>query len=491
MKTRLISFALALLFAAGLMTCAAVTLHDSRDDLEVRETVLSGSRDAASGLSAEFFLRAGELNWDAAIELGADTLEPSAQFTRGGDSEGEIAAHMRRPQVRVALEDMGESVFAFYPVSEFMLEMDSEEFRPVRDVLSRTSPGQCRAESLPLSDYRDTLAWRFEESVDYYATHYDNLPAADKAAFDKLFPVPVLPEYYLRVTVARDSEGGVAMYDISPASGYEEPTVLSYPSETGTSPSTSVDEPWDIDYSPSVGVTSEAGLWIYPYAKDSQGRCLVGYPSGQGIYFLPRLTSGNDALALSHEPHAVLVPRAKLFYETTEEPVSMRLSETGDRIELITTDGGDLRFTLLDASTGAELSAVTIPWSGGSPTIVTDGDLTLLLDPEGPFALLSGESGAAKILLSGEIDAWWSVTGRRELEAASIAWDGERLAISDPGRGLVAVVDDEGIKYLASFDMSPMWNGRPQDVENILYDPYRVSAYLDPSHSQPLKIWWE
>lgn len=477
MKRYLIGFSLLLCFAAGLLVWTSVSVNSRRDQVEVRETVIYGDRSAARGLTVGFrsaSFSGQRLRWNTVFTLGEGELRPETEFAYV--KKWNYAWDWSwRAQMLPASWNFSGSNWLFDSPNQRLMNM----LLPAQGVAARTQVGETRTEVVSLADYYQYFPLTLSASWRYHSYFMDE---GDAVLLGRIFRLPVLPEYYVQVSVTRWGENEADRFYRSAETGaYAEPVIVPA-SADHTAEAPYVEGSWSDGWTLSMpAVPAENGVYVYPSCRTEDGEELFEYPDGPGVYFIPMGLEQGAA-----EPGWLALRRTRLFYPTNGQPLDMYLSEDGGSLLLYTRENERLVLTCLDSVTGEARQVLDLLDMTDTDLLVTkvlDG-LYLAVLENGDLALVEERDGQCRALLTSRIDLDLEVRlGSRDLglrhlifENTAMAWDGQRLALADCYSELVAVIDSTGLRFLAQYDYSPRWDGRGS---------YNIYEKL------PMTVWFE
>lgn len=497
MKRYLIGFSLLLVLASGLLVGTSLAVNSRRDRVEVREEVLLGSREAAEGLTVGLRMRNYRygLTWHTRFTIGAGDVEPETDFTYGTSTETHWD-QLLDDRSRLDLEMWGHSGSTNgAPGFDFSDWLEA----PAQDVAARTDAGQQRTELVPLADYYDSFPWilysreilmRYvsaseeehmspQQAEDLQNTVQSTVEAVSRQLAE-LFWVPVEPDDYLSVTIGKDDEGNIVDYDMSLVAGPQEPVTSPMPDSGADEGQPARPESrWHRFSEFFCLADTEAGLWIYPSVRTEDGRELVEYRDGPGVYLLPRISA--EKLQASNDnmdPDGLDLGEARLAYATDAAPLYLRASPDGSRLLLWTRKDGRLSLTVIDTRTcQAERVTDLLPMEA-------EQDMTCRLMEQNGLYLLTMWNGDTVLAAEAEhgYDAvLWTHLDPEQIGTAvgddavmiwdlfhsglglDLAWDGERLAVcgrhAQNPQWIVVVADETGLRFMGRYDYSPLWDG--------------------------------
>lgn len=461
MRKLAVFFAVFVLSLALLVT-VSVRLLRSQTDVEVREVVLSGSRDAARGLTVDFTatVQSGRmLAFDTRLPLVGGALAPETDFTYGYyardyDLYGRLSLALR--DFDITMSRVGGDGDILSGVLSGSVSVNDGQLDPVtvnvaRDVAARTDPGTVRTECVPLRGYINAFGWTFKGGF------FVRNSLAGEAKLSRLFHVEVPEDCCLQVRISKNEQGDVV---------YIATGVVLDRRETQTAPFTGIEALPPLD-TESLSVDTGAftaegdgGVWVYPSLRDGEGREHIDYALGPGLTFLPFTDSSRIDIQMND---------VRLVYPTDEEPIRVTLDS--GVVELVTRAGEDYVLTAVDEGTGEVLTRETLFENVPAQTrlrlqMVEKDDLHLYVLWDGRFALTEARRG---VVFTGRLDAereytiWGDTHNMVSLineRMTDFTWDGTRLAITHGNYQEVAVFDETGLIYHAFLDYSPVWNAR-------------------------------
>lgn len=439
----------------ALLITVSVRLLRSQTDVEVREEVLYGSRDAARGLTVDFTAQVQSgvmLAFDTRLSLAGGDLAPETDFTYGYKYARDYSLY---DPLSLALRSYDNHIsgrwalLADSPSVTFSSRGDPVAMTAARDVAARTDPGTFRTECIPLRSYTDAFSWTFAGGI------FVRNSLAGEAKLSSLFHVEVPENCYLQVRIAKSEQGDVV--DLTTGIVFDR-------GEARTAPFTGIDALPPLD-SESLSVDTGAftaggdgGVWVYPSLRDGEGREHIDYALGPGLTFLPLTDSSQMDIDMSG---------VRVVYPTDEEPIRVTLDS--GVVELVTRAGEDYVLTAVDEDTGEVLTRETLFENVPAETrleVVEQDGLRLYVLRDGRFALTEARRG---VVFTGRLDVErkYTICGDTHTMADLInermtdfAWDGTRLAITHGNYREVVVFDATGLIYHAFLDYSPVWNAR-------------------------------
>lgn len=474
MKRYYAGFGLLLALAAGLLVWTSLFMNSRRDQVEVREEVFYGGREAAEGLTVGYRMENDykrTLTWYTRFTLGEGEIAPETDF----------AYKPERP------EGYWDRLFTFSSSLTLQLwgygvgdlsggGIDIETYRPRRlyapvlDVARRANAGERRTETVSLADYYDRFLWDFADGQTGYT---DERLERINETVGEWFRLPVLRSYYLRVSVAKNSAGVITSMSVNPAEGPRETVVERL--EDGDAHVVEGAEP--AGWSESLAdrqfcvADGEEGIYLYPSVRNEAGEELIEYKDGPGVYLLPRMTVDSRQVAAgSAMPGDLDLAGMRLLYATDAEPLYMREGADGESLLLYGREAGRLTLTVIDTGTGRarqKLDLLDMEGRSIAATIDRDGLLLTVLD-SGELVLVREKDGACETVLRTRVDPDFGfqfhgydyiLSGIFSEQYVDLAWDGTRLAVSNWSYQTVLVADEAGMDFLARYDYSPLWDG--------------------------------
>lgn len=480
MKKTFALFLLCLLLGVSGVAAANLSIHNTRDQVEVTVQTPQGDPAAAEGLTATQTSCTSfeDLVWNLTIPLGAPAATetkfhiasdeddnslygldtepfalsigtPCAEISLGGHNTKEDLKHMGNPDI-----------LCIYPL--------------VMALADRTPDGTTHRETFTAADYMDYYPIRYAEfhgartGFLFYLNEnvdvYDGLNPISQAMQD-FFRVPIDPEDQWELSMTKDSDGSITDISVNPNSA------------TG-------------DYYTCSAVGKDALYFSF-------SRCNL--PGGNGIYRmnLQTLKTGEPAADVGTLTNAFPLP---------EETVVLTLSLTPDGSTLLLTSstGDDCTLTVLDAQTMAVRQVLPIPCAPMEMESYDEGitefpvwDLQTALCRE-DFLFLTGGHTTHLFTLQpdGTCDHIFSADTPDRLIESDIArmtgcWNGEKLAVGTctpySETGLILFVFDRAGTplYTARYDTS-LNHVNPKTEGNSFYGR---QVYVSPENM--LTLWWE
>ncbi len=478
---KLAVFFTALVLSLALLVTAGVRLLRSQTEVEVREVVFSGSRDAAHGLTVDLTATVQPwrlLAFDIRLPLAEGALAPETdfvydpEFVWNYDWDRNLALTLRSFGMSVSsMDDVDLLDGSGVTVNTYGDDID---MTVAGDVAARTDPGTVRTEWVPLRNYMDAFTWTYAGS----RLGVMETILANDAKLSRLFYLEVPENCCLQVRIAKTARGAVVNIQTGIVFDREETKVEPFESEKQSFISTA--EGLSVD-GLALTAQGDGGVWAYPSVRDSEGREQIDYALGPGLTFIP-FRSENYNIDMEH---------VRVVYPTDEEP--LRVTLDGGVVELVTRAGEDYALTAVDEESKEVLSRVTlfenVP-AGTRLEVVEQDDLRLYVVDDGRFVLTKARRG---VVLTGRLDTEreYAACGYTHTMLALIsedmtdlAWDGTRLAIAHGNYQEVAVYDAAGLLYHAFLDYSPIWNARhPLSTHG--------DAYPDRYKAHPMRVSFE
>ena len=434
MKRTLTAFALVFLAVCAGAAAAGAGVFSAREDVRVAQTAVYGDASAANGLTVTAVTQyADERFWETVCTPGDDfSCAARYSFSQTGET-----AEPREPSEYLRLS------------TGLRLGLDNDVQGGIsdayRDLFEETAPGTESERVVRLADYYDyypiSVSFSLGGVSDEYgeeALRHDALGEREGAFLEALnayFRIPVLEEETVRISIGKDTRGNVA--------------------STGSG-STDADS-----YAMTcLSAVRDGVCWFAFDAHTFEGKLVDTslLPGGFGVYRLTFAPDGEGGLAFG--------PVETLCSLDPEDSVlGLTLSGDGSRLLVHEDSGGDYRILAVDTKTGETRQDERLPdffesswlnlregdgvlavWTGLSRLAVVetapDGsfrfalDAALYPDPENPLFSMADST-------------------------LSLAFDGERLAVSGPLTGayshvktadfFVAVYEGDGLKYYGEY----------------------------------------
>ena len=393
---------LALLLAAALMgLCAAHSwLNGSGEAVTLTRTDRAGDPSALEGLALTLrYQRRYSLFWTVRAALGGEAEarpETAVRFMQSDQPP-------QSGQQTEYLELMPQVDFGVGSSGELSLTEDSQgQERLVREVASRTGPGETRTETLryadyyaayPLQAYLRLNEWAVlagEEETDLF--WYEELLGP---ALAESFAFPVGPDHQVEVTAAKDDSGAVRELSVFTLKGGPDVRTVS-------------------------AVTAEACYFTFAGSLKPQN---VDF----GLYRLP-LTRGEERTTVFPDQVSLAFP-----LDPAAEPLLLSEDPEAKRLLLLTRREEDCLLTVLDGETLAELQSLTLPLS--AQTLETEAhwqDGCLLLRVDDGLALLERTADGYHLALTAALGRDFPRLSDQP-ERFDFHWDGARLAVAALG----------------------------------------------------------
>lgn len=458
MRKSLIITLLLLILSLGGIYAAHAGVNINKDEVILNETILYGDKSAAEGLVIDVGTHYNNhLFWSTVYEIG---IQPQIDTRFRFSQKREDQQHERRYfGVEFGISDSG----GFSASAGIDLDNDRDfvgsyfySMRDIyKDVASRTGSGKNRKERLYFKDYYDF--YPFVASIDLPGYHWDMYREFETYESDQIrqdrskspsrlmrdyFPIPVLDDHRLEVSISKNDEGLVTDIDISPVDGS------------------------GISLWAASTVTEDACFFTFN-SRNYNGRLLdtSHIPDGYGLYRLPYIKGEGE------NDTRILPEQMKMVYalDPQVEIVDLSVTEDKDRLLLMTREDGAYYLTILDAVTAQELQKLRVVecdedvylWTFYFERFIagfaSDGRLTVVEETD------NGEYQWVFTVDTPSSDA----LGGPSTSKAAMSWDGERLAVAEPqleedgGYGRyekcgfnLSVYDETGLLYAGKYDSS-------------------------------------
>ena len=378
MKKAFLCFLLVFVLVFAGAAVAAMSLHQSRDQVTVTTITQVGDPAAVQGLTARQTVGCGGyLQWDLSIPLD----RPETSSTRFSYASRYHVIDDYEPD-GIWIVPADNAAFFYTGVTLDSLADDSSPVQTLlaplfRSVAEKTQPGCRYTEDVRLKDYTDIyplqvsfdgyygsdLPWqaRYQKAPSWYSID-DSL----RQALQTFFSFPVPQEEIWAITVEKDENGAI--------------TELNYESKT----------------SPSI-ILNTSAVWsdtdLY-FAFDQHSYGLPSFhqvPGGYGVYHLS-ITPEEDTVYLELDSLETLV-------SLPEGSMVLDLALSGDESSLLLTYGlgPDTFFLVLDPETGEARQSFSVP---ARPAGTVE---TATLDSEGnPQGTYTSPYWSTESILSGE-----------------------------------------------------------------------------------------
>ena len=478
MKGRLWVLLALLPVSVAVLVMAHVTLNETKDKVALQETVLTGDRSAAAGITIKERVESenGRLLWETAFSPETETLAPETEFSFCLNPPREEYVWESEVYMEVAGSNFGIG-------SSHDIDLEDPGYGdlsvmrlPVADVASRTPAGEERKEVLRLRDYYEYYPIQLDI---FYRPSGDNMGSFSFSALDEEGAVGKLAEYFaievpenhqVEITTYRDEAGNLLDIDCRSFDG--DPRIW-----------------WET-------VLGEEGVFVCVTVSDWQTgepMDLVRCADGQGIWFIPFGVDPTRVEGVGYD--MVDLDGIRLVYPmeiNNGDRVSMLLSEDGSALLIYTLQEGVLHLSVLDTETWEVRQELDLlrteeekPYIRN--VLVQDG-LQVVLLGDLQFALLTESGGVYTPELTGQLEEEW---GKYMNDFSRLLWDGERLAWLDYSTRdydedavynrtmlvYLAVCDESGVTFAVRYDNS------------IFRDPAAIKEYCYyPDGRQPLSL---
>ncbi len=364
MRKSLILTLLLLILAAGSFGYIHGSVDASKDAVVIDETVLYGDKVIAEGIKVDLSTHCDyRLFWDTLYTVG-EKPEISTTFTF---SQAQLQPKQIKPPVfNIYLDDMLSGGGA----SGYNIDMEAETIPlPVRDVATRTKPGEKHTETVYIKDYYDFYPIRVDfEWPSGFAVNQDTLNL-----FAGYFKIPVYPKHQVEVSVEKNAAGNVHSIEHSPL--------------------------WETEvYSHATSVVTDSHCFFTFACATVDGQLLdtSHIPGGYGIYRFPRYTQSGVHILTADELQTVFpldAERARV--------IALETSQDKTKLLLVTSEDGDYMLTVIDAVTMTELQKLRImhmdkeagPWGLWLRGFYVYEDFIVPISSDSRFALLPLDVG--------------------------------------------------------------------------------------------------
>lgn len=347
--------ALALLGTAGLVYAHRAVAATS-ETVEMGETVLCGDSAAARGIKARVPVYAAEhLFWDTEMETPSDSA-PVTEFRYSAAREYPDGGRVYSGLIVNTMTNMGAG-------GNFGKDFDFDEGYDgyvdryyavygelLRDVASRTAPGEEHSEYVELTDWVDWLPLKFDFELPGFIYVYDN--GEESIETNRGFTEPLgqrLAEYFriplpgpapLKVSVGRNVDGDIVDWNIN--SVYR---------DEGDADGESVNT-WDgLDVGCQSTVTDDACYFVFDVWSSERGTGRVDFsalPGGRGVYRLPigtgEYTNTNGSFSADEATRLFLDDIETVLPVADDEEIEL-LDSDGERLLLFTAENDKLYLT--------------------------------------------------------------------------------------------------------------------------------------------------
>lgn len=441
MRKSLILVLVLLIIALPVPIVAHMQVNAERESVDITETTLRGSLDAAKGITIGYNVQySNKLFWYTDIAIG-DELETNTRFefhqggghnrvTRG--SYTPYGVHVTVPSFSIGMS--GDDLLEYIEDS-----MADVLYLPILDVASRTPENETHTETVYVKDYYDyyPLTFDFDFSADNGTADYE--AAQEKAA--EIFKIPVRDDHRMTVTV---SKYGDSVYEIETDSG-------------------------DFYlYVESAGVVTEDGAYfiLSVYDNYEAGRMESG-GLPYGVYYLPfHQTEETVTYGTRTELVTMIEPEFENIATALELPegqtaVDLRWDYEENSIMTVVMEEDACKLVTMNPDTHEKIQEFELLPAGDTQyweMQVCEG-YTLIYLQNGDFALLTEKSpGEFEIEFTGSLAEDETIWGYTYSELIT-AYDGERLVVAPSadsywGGALniyVSVYDDTGLIYAGQF----------------------------------------
>ena len=486
MKKAFLVFSLCLVLALAGLTAGVVSLHDSRDDVEVILTTRAGDPIHAQGLTAWQTVRHAEhLFWDLAIPL--DT--PEETNTRYTFSARDMEWNSYTEDPLTLSTHISSYHFLDGPnttVTEKMVQYDPA-FVPLLPLLNLmaegTDPGQTSTETIHPGDYMDSFPYevycslpdtllRYDETLSELTDQEQRIPRF----FQEAFPLDFPEDEIWTVTVKKRNTG--YLEEVSYDSG----------STTGQLYliSTNSDQ--------AVFLAIAQDTWPAPdYSR---------FPQGNGVYRMEMTHEGEDESFLEVQTLTNIFP-------LPNEAMVLDLTLDGAGSLLVTWyDAGDYTCTILDEDTLEPLDTISLFHQERSEAevIVYDGmtdqeyayatwayvelraipkeNCILFLGLDHFWLFLPTEEGWQEQFSAPLTEEFWYASDLR----MDAAWNGEKLAMGSAdgwtsGLDLWVYAGTGDLLFQGHYDTSLTHH---PDMEG-----YNYSSNVFPMEGKELELHWK
>ena len=489
MKKAFVVFSLCLVLVLAGLTAAAVTLHDSRDDVEVTLTTLAGDPVQAQGLTARQQARFSDhLLWDLTIPAH-DPVLAETDFSYSAKSL-EWTVHEETPLSLYTSDASHHYTDGPHttPTEELLREDPalSQLVPLLEEIAAQTQPGKSFSKTIHPGEYLDTVPYSVYASLPNTALRYDEntLDHHDTEGviprfFQETFPLEFTPEEVWTVTVEKRTTGYIEQ--------------VSYSSD---GPTAQVDLITDYN-DQALYLALGQNTWPQPdYDK---------FPQGNGVYRMDITQDEKQELAYME------VQSLTNIFPIPNEAMVLDLTLDGAGSLLVTWyDDGDYLCTILDTETLKPRETFPIfhqPWkvsevivcdnySGQEYSYETRSYVELRAIPKEDYILFLGETQFWLFTrtgegwnqqLSGRLDDF-QVLWHSSPQRVEAAWNGEKLALAcaDPWTtGLTLWVYDGTGELL----FNGTYETSLTDIPNT--EGYRYSGSVELMDDKELILGWE
>ena len=458
MRKSLIVTLLLLILASASFGYIHASVDKSKDAVTIDETVLYGDKSIAEGITVDLNTHCDyRLFWDTRYIIG-EKPEMSTNFTF---SQAQRQPERIGPTFNISLDGM----FNRWGASGSNWDLSAETFPlPVRDVASRTKPGENRTESVYVKDYYDfyPISVEFEWPTGFAVNEDTNDLFAD------YFRIPAHPEHQIEIDVEKSAVGGAYQIGVSSV----QDSVYSHATSTVT--------------------TSHCFFTFACYTTDGRLLDTSNVPGGYGIYRFPRHTGRGVHVLRANELQTVfsLDERARV--------VTLKTSKDESKLLLVTSEGKDYMLTVIDAATLVELQKLRImradtesgPWGPLLRNLYVYEDFIVPVSGDNRFALLTLNAASNyEVQFEASFD---KVEELKYVFSSELAMDysGEKLVVAAFQDGYylprnhcsfyLAVYDNTGLAYAGHYQHN-------LDKSQMDYYPY----ICRPLEGAPLRVTWD
>ena len=480
MRKSLILAFLLLILSAAVIGGAYDLVDQSKETVEIGETVLVGDRAEAAGITATSRTTLDDrLFWSTAWDAGSEP-QPQTEFR---------FSRARRGDMRDAEPSANLYFHTDFGISGNAIDLYKDEFawelpvEPAIGVAERTAAGETRREVVLIKDYYDY----YPLFLDFHSGRgpREGGPEERRAmceAVTQYFQVPVDERQKQEITVSKDDNGNIVEVDCNSVSGEtaEEFTVSKYRDGTVTDSgkSTAAEETNLI----TDAVVTEQGCYFLIQINDKDGRRAAGDWNNAGIHYMP--FEASDTFLIS------AVERLRLIYPLDDGVTARDIAKSGDgkSLLLFTEEDGAQMLTVLDMES-LETRQRLVLLQEGAGLSVWDvriyEDFMVVPYSDDRFVLLTGGDNGYTLRMQGRFDGCGEIESGLPYGAA-LAYDGERLAIMyladwyDSCRSYLLVYREQGPVFAARYDHS---------FDRTLAENY--DQKVRPREVEPLRITFE
>lgn len=415
--------------AAVFLYSAHAWVDAEKAAVSIEETVIYGDKSAAQGLSLDIRTHCNyRLFWDTHFTLGeSPTISTDFSF-----SQAEQRPSRNIPYAGIYFDGTfnGHGASGSGTVG---LDMTNETV-PVRDVASRTAPGENRTEVVRLSDYYQFYPIQVEfDRPSGFAVNADT-----QKLFADYFRIPVYPEHQVEISIEKDGAGEVRSLSLSTSK--DSGVFLETPS-----------------------AITDNGCFFTFSCRTAGGKLLDTsfITGGYGIYHFPLHNQGDDDRILDVDELQMVYP----IDAEVAEAVELRTSADRSKLFLVTRESGSYMLTVIDVRTMVQLQKLAVlPAAEDSAfhSLHIYDDFVVPFRSDGRFALLAlSADGAYEIHFAADFTRQPSGFFAAD---SSMDFDGERLAVAlfqepyyQPDREcnfFLAVFARDGLVYAGEYEHS-------------------------------------